>query len=106
MAMTTLGARAAASQPAGLRTIPAGWPGREAGRGVLGALTARIGELERQVAHSEAERSTQVATIRALSRQAQWGIVVGGYFGYRALGAVAQSNAALAPYAWADRGFL
>ena len=71
MAMTTLGARAAASQPAGLRTAPAGWPGREAGRGVLGALTARIGELERQVAQLEAERRTQTATILALSRQAQ-----------------------------------
>ena len=71
MAMTTLGARAAASQPAGPRTAPAGWPGREAGPGVLGALTARIGELERQVAQLEAERSRQTATILALSRQAQ-----------------------------------
>jgi hypothetical protein len=33
-----------------------------------------------------------------LSRQAQWGIIVAGYFGNRILGAIARNNPNLAPY--------
>lgn len=33
-----------------------------------------------------------------LSQQAQWGIVIGGYVGYRVLGTVAKANPALAPW--------
>ncbi len=35
-----------------------------------------------------------------LSSQAQWGVVLGGYFGYRMLRAAAASNPGLAPYIW------
>ena len=36
-----------------------------------------------------------------LSSQAQWGIILGGYFGYRMLATVARKHEGVAPYAWA-----
>jgi tetratricopeptide (TPR) repeat protein len=35
-----------------------------------------------------------------LSRRAQWGIIIGGYVGYRALFEAARQNSKLAPYLW------
>ena len=63
---------------------------------------ARVGIVEALKAHNFIYRWMLLYFLwmNRLSQRAQWAIVLGGYFGYRALFSLAQNNPAVAPYVW------
>ena len=63
---------------------------------------ARAGMVEALKAHNVVYRwvLAYFLWMGRLSSNAQWGIIIGGYVGYRALTGVARENPTLAPYLW------
>jgi hypothetical protein len=63
---------------------------------------ARVGIIESLKAHNFIYRGMLLYFLwmSRLSEKAQWAIILGGYFGYRALLTVARRNPDVAPYIW------